>query len=429
MDESETGGMLATMQYCWKLFPITLIFCVISSGLYVAERGYELQFPEDAPAARRTIGGATTLVRLEKVNGVQSPIEELTGPLDVWDGEGWRIAVNAFMHDNMLHIGGNLIGLIVLGYWLESRINRWDYLLFYVFSGVASILIEFLLGNMAVGTSGAIYAIFGRLMVMRYFDDDLREEFTELFVGLGIIWLILCIALTATHLVPIANGAHFFGFFYGVVVGLLSIKTRWKWSRYSAITTFAVAHALIIPGFYFAMNPIWEGRFHWYRSIGLQEVTQLSDREHRLETAVTLDPGLARAWHTLALIQIVDQRTQTALTTLAKGVYHNRSDETLNQTLEDMAVEIHTGGSPTDQEKLKDIINQVFGDEARDWNVRLDRVIASRPVDSIFQLSNQFYPTQPKAQTTTDPSAPTKRPDAPRVDPTNPESAAMGVSL
>jgi rhomboid protease GluP len=259
--------MLATVRNRWKLFPITLMFFVISLGLYVAERTYEFRFPGNASEARRALGAATTLTRIERIDGQLRPIAEFHGPFDIWDGEVWRIVVNTFVHGDLLHLGSNLVGLLFLGYWLETRIRRIDYFLFFMIAGIGSMLIEFLLGNVPVGISGAIYAIFGRLIVMRYYDEELREEFSEPLVGLGIIWLMLCVPLTINGLMPIANAAHFFGFFYGLFVGVLQIETKWKWSRRFAVTTFLAAHALFIPGIYFVAHPVWDGRFQWFRLV------------------------------------------------------------------------------------------------------------------------------------------------------------------
>ena len=92
--------MLTLVRKCWKLFPITLIFCVVSLGLFFGERAYELHDPD----ARRALGGVTDRTRIEEVNGVSKPIRQFNGPFDVWNGEGWRIAVNAFMHGDTLHL-------------------------------------------------------------------------------------------------------------------------------------------------------------------------------------------------------------------------------------------------------------------------------------------------------------------------------------
>lgn len=396
--------MLATALNRWKLFPITLIFVTISLTLFVAENAYRIQDTEGVADIGRSLGLATTRIRLD--HGQQ--VEGLKGPFDVWDGQVWRFMVNAFAHIGFVHLIGNLVGLVLLGYWLETRIRWFDYLFFYLFAGFGSILLEYIMhGSVAVGTSGAIYALFGRLLVMRFSDEELQEGFPEFLVGLFLIWLVLCVPLATSGLMPIANWAHFFGFFYGAIFGLLQLSTKWVWSRRMAVGSFAFAHLLVVPGMYLAVHPVWNGAYQWYRS----ETAGPFARE-RLQKAVECDPGLAGAWLDLAG---KESSISEAIHSLAQGVWHNRTDEKLNRIFERNMELMRESGSLKQKLQTVETVKSVFGDEAETWLARLDWA-----PPTVMTLSSGVVE---------DPVRSDSQLQSPSVDPKDPNSAAIGETL
>ncbi len=80
----------------------------------------------------------------------------------------WQFLTYGFAHDpgGIWHIGGNMLALLFLGYDVERRLGRWEYLRYYLiavlFSGLTYSLIDFALVHerfQLFGASGAISAI------------------------------------------------------------------------------------------------------------------------------------------------------------------------------------------------------------------------------------------------------------------------------
>jgi membrane associated rhomboid family serine protease len=84
----------------------------------------------------------------------------------VWQGWVWMLFTSMFLHANLLHLGGNLLFLLIFGTVLEEQVSRERWLLTFLASGltgnVAFLLIGPLLGQeLGLGASGAIYGLLG----------------------------------------------------------------------------------------------------------------------------------------------------------------------------------------------------------------------------------------------------------------------------
>src|SRR2546421_7453486 len=94
----------------------------------------------------------------------------LDGP-DVANGGWWRLITAGFLHASILHLGLNMLILWLVGSPLEEMLGRGRYLLLYFVSllaGSAGALLQAPFG-LTVGASGAIFGLFGALLVLEYF--------------------------------------------------------------------------------------------------------------------------------------------------------------------------------------------------------------------------------------------------------------------
>jgi rhomboid protease GluP len=79
----------------------------------------------------------------------------------ILDGQWWRFVTPMFIHASLLHIGFNLYALYVLGPDLERHFGHVNFLILYLVSGFAGVVLSFLLT--AAPSLGASTAIFGLL--------------------------------------------------------------------------------------------------------------------------------------------------------------------------------------------------------------------------------------------------------------------------
>lgn len=78
----------------------------------------------------------------------------------------WQFITYMFLHANITHLLFNMLGLFFFGSQVEKRIGSWEFLLFYlltgILAGVFSYAVYLWTGNYVVilmGASGAVYAV------------------------------------------------------------------------------------------------------------------------------------------------------------------------------------------------------------------------------------------------------------------------------
>jgi membrane associated rhomboid family serine protease len=94
------------------------------------------------------------------IAGYRGPTGSLEG---VAGGEWWRIVTGGFLHENIVHLGLNMLCLYLIGAQLEVALGRWRYLSLYITSLLAGSLLVLIINPFegALGASGAIFGLFG----------------------------------------------------------------------------------------------------------------------------------------------------------------------------------------------------------------------------------------------------------------------------
>ncbi|MGP3753649.1 rhomboid family intramembrane serine protease [Streptomyces sp. IBSNAI001] len=133
----------------------------------------------------------------------------------VAEGQWYRLLTSMFLHQEVLHIAFNMLGLWWLGGPLEAALGRVRYLALYLLSGLAGSALTYWIAAPAQGTLGASGAVFGLLgataVLMRRMNYDMRPVIALLVVNLvftftwsGIAWQAHVGGLVAGALIAIA---------------------------------------------------------------------------------------------------------------------------------------------------------------------------------------------------------------------------------
>ncbi|MGO1508498.1 MAG: rhomboid family intramembrane serine protease [Microbacteriaceae bacterium] len=159
----------------------------------------------------------------------------------------WRLVTAALVHSGIWHIGLNMLALWMLGRSLEPMLGRWRFLILYVLGAVGGSVAVAIIspGTPTIGASGAVFALFGALLVIGL---HMGANMTGLFVLLGINLVI--------GFIPgfnIAWQAHLGGAAVGALVGLIILRTRkrsqriWQILLLIALAVLLLAAVFIIP--------------------------------------------------------------------------------------------------------------------------------------------------------------------------------------
>lgn len=133
----------------------------------------------------------------------------------VADGEWYRLVTAVFLHQEVWHIGFNMLGLWWLGGPLEAALGRVRYLALYLLSGLGGSALTYLVAapnQPSLGASGAIFGLLGATVVlMRRMNYDMKPVLVLLALNLlftftwsGIAWQAHVGGLVAGTLVAIA---------------------------------------------------------------------------------------------------------------------------------------------------------------------------------------------------------------------------------
>ncbi len=177
----------------------------------------------------------------------------------ILQGQYWRFITPIFLHATILHVGLNMLNLVILGVFVERMAGHLRFLLIYFVTGVVSIIASFLLspGEVSVGASGAIFGLVGAysLFILMH-----RKALPRGGIP-AILWLVIVIGanLSIGLFIPnIDNYAHLGGLLSGCLLGWWfmprytrmsdarvydthSLAYRWPLALFTLIGTFLLA--------------------------------------------------------------------------------------------------------------------------------------------------------------------------------------------
>ncbi|WP_126627522.1 rhomboid family intramembrane serine protease [Dictyobacter alpinus] len=135
-------------------------------------------------------------------------------------GQYWRFLTPIFLHANLLHVGLNMLNLVILGTFLERLVGHLRFLLIYLITGIISIIASFAFAPevISVGASGAIFGLVGAYSLFVVIH---RRAFPHggLF---ALLWLVFIVGINlgvGLIIANVDNYAHIGGLLSGCILG------------------------------------------------------------------------------------------------------------------------------------------------------------------------------------------------------------------
>ncbi len=164
-------------------------------------------------------------------------------PLYTGTHEYWRLLTAGFLHDGLLHIFINMISLWFVGSVLEPAIGRVNFLAVYFVSLLAGSFgaLWFQPQIPTVGASGAIFGIFGALIVVA------RVRGIPIWQS-GLGFVLVFNLLFSLSVRGISVGDHLGGLVGGIITGWLIVEVaerrRMAWAALAGCAVIAVASVI-----------------------------------------------------------------------------------------------------------------------------------------------------------------------------------------
>lgn len=148
-------------------------------------------------------------------------------PENAFAGEWWRLITANFLHLNLMHLLANMLGLFVLGRFVEVTLGVGKFLAIYAISGVGAMFVVAALSLataapvFVVGASGSIMGLLGAMaaIFLRGWQSDRAA-----IAGRQLLWLLALIGLQVVSdlLIPESSMlGHVSGVILGFVVGYM----------------------------------------------------------------------------------------------------------------------------------------------------------------------------------------------------------------
>lgn len=131
----------------------------------------------------------------------------------------WTIVTSLFLHGSFGHILGNMITLYFFGKYLRLLVGSSKFLLVYFIGGILGGILYVLLAppfSIAIGASGAVFALGGALAVMR---PKLRVLVFPVPVPMPLWAAVIGSFVIISFLPGVAWQAHLGGLAFGVIAG------------------------------------------------------------------------------------------------------------------------------------------------------------------------------------------------------------------
>jgi len=154
-------------------------------------------------------------------------------------GQIWRIVTPMFLHGNTMHLAFNMLWIYFLGSALE-RLHGSLFAGLLVFvthilgmmlqvmmpgaESLPALLVQLAGSPFAIGASGAVYGLFGFLLIRPLIDPSYPIRMVPMNVALMLGWLVFC--MLPMFDMRIANGAHLGGLLAGMAIAPLMARRQ-----------------------------------------------------------------------------------------------------------------------------------------------------------------------------------------------------------
>src|SRR5438477_7113558 len=138
-------------------------------------------------------------------------------------GQWWRFVTPVFIHIGMLHLIFNCYALWIVGQQAEKLYGGARFVILYVLTGIAGVYSSYFYHPQAnsAGASGAIFGLFGVLLVFGIRYRDVIPPFFKRAVGTGVLPVIILNLVIGFSIPAIDNSAHLGGLIAGALLALI----------------------------------------------------------------------------------------------------------------------------------------------------------------------------------------------------------------
>lgn len=141
------------------------------------------------------------------------------------EGEWYRLITHLFLHDDIMHLGHNMLILFFLGNVLERHLGKISYVILYFLSGILAAIGSVVYNTtdmVSIGASGAVFGVVGAMVWVVIRNKGKVEGITKEQM---LIFLVLSV-LAGMGDYSVDNAAHIAGLIAGFLLGILLYRKK-----------------------------------------------------------------------------------------------------------------------------------------------------------------------------------------------------------
>ncbi len=213
----------------------------------------------------------------------------------VYSGEWWGIITNTFTHSHTILLLFNLVGLWILGAFLERRAGWISLLLLGTFASLITSIVQLnLIDDPGLGMSAVNFFLLGFIILKSRHDERFSFALWPLAVVTGIAGIVLIIISNQYYASNIGLQAIFSGLISGAVFGII------KPNR----IRIALGILLSITAFTTLIYAPWSATWNFTKAVKYHQENRLKEAERYYGKTLQIDPTMDDARYNLILIQI-----------------------------------------------------------------------------------------------------------------------------
>ena len=176
-------------------------------------------------------------------------------------GQWWRFVTPIFIHIGMLHIFFNSYALWIVGPQVEKLYGSARFVILYVLTGVAGVIGSYFYHpeTISAGASGAIFGLFGVLLVFGIRYRSAIPPFFKRAVGTGVLPVIVINLIIGFTIPQIDNSAHIGGLLAGAALAAIIPFQRPGAETDSPFRTLQIALLAIIAVCFYDVAKNYDG--------------------------------------------------------------------------------------------------------------------------------------------------------------------------
>jgi len=143
--------------------------------------------------------------------------------IEINNGETWRFVTPIFLHIGIFHLAFNSYALWIVGPQVEKLYGGPRFFLLYILTGIGGVAASFWYNPIGIsaGASGAIFGLFGVLLVFSFKYRKSVPAFFSSALGRGILVTLGINLLIGASIDQIDNAAHIGGLLAGCMLGFV----------------------------------------------------------------------------------------------------------------------------------------------------------------------------------------------------------------